>query len=190
MNPRKHPQPLPFQARMIVSCLILAGSLAILVLAASSCATQNVRHLKQQPWSLDEPQSMQTNYLRFDFLCSQDPGGLKVQGAAYPLEDGPIPDWAIWARDLWLGAYLSDRSGQVLAQEVRILPPQLLTQLHPIRFDFALEPHSMGEPGPVFISFGYRLVLSSEPGSSPSRDKDSGQESPVFFASESALTRF
>ncbi len=190
MNPGECMQPLPSQARAILSRLVLAGSLAILVLAAASCATQSVRHLKQQPWSLGEPQSMQTNYLRFDFLCTQDPGGLKVQGAAYPLEDGPIPDWAIWARDLWLGAYLSDRSGQVLAQEVRILPPQHLNQLHPIRFDFVLEPHSMGEPGPVFISFGYRLVLSSEPGSSPAEDKDAGEESPIFFASESALTRF
>jgi hypothetical protein len=180
----------PSLARMILSRLVLAGALAILVLAAASCATQSVRHLKQQPWALGEPQSMQTNYLRFDFLCTQNPGGLRVQGAAYPLKDGPIPDWAIWARDLWLGAYLSDRSGQVLAQEVRILPPQYLNQSQPIRFDFVLQPHSMGEPGPVFISFGYRLVLSSEPGSSPSEDKDPGEESRVFFASESALTRF
>lgn len=179
------------QGRGTVQAVILAGIILFLCLALASCATQSVRHLKRQPWSLDEPQSMRTNYLRFDFLCSQGLDGLRVQGAAYPLSDGPIPEWAVWARDLWLGVYLSDRSGQVLAQEVKVLPPQNLTPAHPISFTFVLEPHSMGEPGPVYISFGYRLVLASGPADRPEEKGETpGAKSPVFFASESALTRF
>ncbi|MBS3779143.1 MAG: hypothetical protein KGY41_01980 [Desulfovermiculus sp.] len=179
------------QGRGRVHALIVAGIILFLGLALASCATQSVRHLKQQPWSLDEPQSMRTNYLRFDFVCNQGLDGLRVQGSAYPLSDGPIPEWAVWARDLWLGVYLSDRSGQVLAQEVKVLSPQNLTSAHPISFTFVLEPHSMGEPGPVYISFGYRLVLASGPTDRPEENgQGPGAKSPVFFASESALTRF
>jgi len=167
--------------------LALIGLVA-LVLTVSSCASQSVRHLKQKQWSLDQPQDMRTNYLRFHFRCTQDPEGLQVQGTAHPLQDGPIPKWATWARDLWMGVYLSDRSGQVLAQEILVLPPQRLTKDQPISFTFVLQPHSMGQPGPVFISFGYRLVLA--PGPIRTQENGSRATSPVFFASESALTRF
>ena len=191
MNPGVIWPTVHFRATRPVHALILAGTMVVVCLAAAACATQSVLHLKQEPWSLDEPQSMRTNYLRFDFLCSQGREGLRVQGSASPLPDGPIPDWAVWARDLWLGAYLSDRTGQVLAQEVKVLQPQHLTRAHPISFSFVLEPHSMGEPGPVYISFGYRLVLASGPADQPEKkDGPPGAKSPVFFASESALTRF
>ena len=173
-----------------LNALALAWITAVLLLAVSSCASQSVRHLKQHPWSLDKPQMMRTNYLRFHFVCSQDPEGLQVQGTAHPLQDGPIPDWGTWARDLWMGAYLSDRSGRVLAQEIQVLPPQRLTQDQPISFTFVLQPHSMGEPGPVFISFGYRLVLAPSPAGTETKDNGPRDNSPVFFASESALTRF
>lgn len=169
---------------------LLTVTIAALLLGALSCTSQSVRHLKQHPWSLDHPQSLRTNYLFIDFMCTQDPEGLQVRGTAVPRSDGPIPEWATWARDLWLGAYLSDRTGQVLAQEIQVLPPQKLSSSHPIDFAFVLEPHSMGEPGPVFISFGYRLVLAPGPENTGGKTKGHKETSPVFFASESALTRF
>jgi hypothetical protein len=169
---------------------VFAGIAVLILMGIISCASQTVRHLKQHPWSLHKPQSMRTNYLSINFICTQDPEGLRVKGHAYPLPDGSIPEWATWARDLWLGAYLSDRSGQVLAQEIKVLPPQELSQSQPIVFSFVLEPHSMGEPGPVFISFGYRLVLAPGPQAVQGKSDKDDDTSPVFFASESALTRF
>lgn len=69
--------------------------------------------------------------------------------------------------------------------------PQHLTQTIPISFSFVLEPHSMGEPGPVYISFGYRLVLAPGPADRPEEKEDEpGMKSSIFFASESALSRF
>ncbi len=177
-------------AGKMVTSAVFTAVVAFGLLGLISCASQTVRHLKQHPWSLDKPQSMRTNYLRFDFICTQNPKGLEVQGKALPLSDGSIPKWATWARDLWLGAYLSDRSGQVLAQEIKVLPAQELSQSHPIEFSFALKPHSMGKPGPVFISFGYRLVLAPGPQQVLEKTGKNHDTSPVFFASESALTRF
>jgi hypothetical protein len=187
----KHGQHIPgSRALKGLGPVLRAGVCAALLAGLLACASQTVGHLKQHPWSLDQPQSLRTNYLSFDFLCSQDPKGLQVRGQAYPRPDGPIPDWATWARDLWLGVYLSDRSGQVLAQKIEVLPPQALSRARPIEFSFVLKPHSMGEPGPVFISFGYRLVLAPGPQKKTAQSAEDREDTPVFFASESALTRF
>ena len=167
-----------------------SGLLLSLCLVLMACTTQSVRHLKQEPWILEKPQHLSTTYLRFDYVCSQSPKGLKVQGTARPLQDGPIPEWAIWARDLWMGAYISDKSGQVLAKNVQILPSQRVDGNHPIFFTFVLHPQSMGEPGPVSISFGYRLVLAAGPKDLIQSDRNGSKQALVFFATESALTRF
>jgi len=167
---------------------IMISALAGLLTLVLGCTYQSVHHLKRQAWEADSQSTLSMNYLAFAYICGQQEDGLSVQGRAYPRTEA-IPEWAGWIDDIWLGAYLSDSSGRVLAKSLRILSPQPLNPGEGLPFEFNLKPNDMGSPGPVFISFGYRLVLT------PSESyRDSGQLTPdpksIFFASESALTRF
>jgi hypothetical protein len=167
---------------------ILISTLAGLLVLVQGCTYQSVHHLKRQAWEVDNQNTLSMDYLTFSYICGQQEASLSVQGRAYPRKEA-IPEWAGWIDDIWLGAYLSDQSGRVLASSLRILSPQPLKPEEGLPFEFNLKPNDMGSPGPVFISFGYRLVLTPKESS-----RDSGQppQDPknIFFASESALTRF
>ncbi len=158
--------------------------LLLLLLFSSGCSYQSVRHLNRQVWIPDSRQQLQMNYLNFDYKTSNAAGGLQVQGTARPRME-TLPDWAAWSKDIWLGAYLCDQEGLVLAQDLQILPAQAIDMEQGYEFQFSLQPQNMGSPGPVFLTFGYRLVLTQDPAST----EGSAPEKQVFFASESALSR-
>ncbi|MCF8109431.1 MAG: hypothetical protein K9J81_10600 [Desulfohalobiaceae bacterium] len=159
------------------------GFLAVLsVLLLTGCAHQTVAHLKRNPWQLGQEQTLAMKYLTFEYVCSQETDSLRVRGSALVRPD-TVPEWVVYAKDVWLGAYLSDRRGSVLAKDLVILKSQQLDKRKGFPFDVQLEPQDMGSPGPLFLTFGYRLVLTAgvEPG------PDAETEKPVFFASESSL---
>jgi hypothetical protein len=130
-------------------------------------------------------------YLNFQYKCKQFGSQLRVFGTALP-KDKSIPQWACWTREIWLGAYLSDQDAKVIAKKILILPPQRFDPAHGFPFQMTLQPHDMGSPGPLFITFGYRLVLTdhSSDATSQEQDKTCPSKEHVFFASESALTKF
>jgi hypothetical protein len=130
------------------------------------------------------------NYLTFDYQTGLTDQGIRISGTAYPRQSA-IPQWASWAHDIWLATYLCKETGQVVAKKIAVLPPQALDFEKGFSFDFLLEPQVMAGTGPVFITFGYRLMLSADQSLRPEDIKPSQQgSSDIFFASESALTRF
>lgn len=173
-----------FATRAVVAALALAGLVLTL-----GCSYQSVHHLKRQTWAPNSPRTLTMNYLTFTYTCGQRETSLSVQGRAFPRKD-TIPGWAGWIDDIWLGAYLSDNNGRVLAKSLQILPPQTLNPEEGLAFEFSLKPHDMGSPGPVFVSFGYRLVLTAREPKKTMEVPGKNEDERVFFASESALTRF
>lgn len=172
--------------------IFLIAFVSGLPIISIGCSHQSVRHLKRQPWRLNKSQLLEMKYLQFQYVCTQTQKGLKVQGNAYP-KDKNIPTWADWTNEIWLGAYLSDEDGKVIAKNIKILPPQKLIREKGYPFAFTLCPQSMGSSGPIYITFGYRLVLTREKMSSSEYiNLNNKQESKkdIFFASESALTTF
>ncbi len=159
-----------------------------LLLLLSGCSYQSVCHLHKQRWSLDKNKTLEMKYLRFNYSCKQLASSLRVSGTAFP-KKGVIPEWANWTKEIWLGVYLSDQNAKVIAKEIHVLPPNKFEPEQGFPFQMALKPHNMGSPGPLFITFGYRLVLTDQKQSDSALQKASKKEK-VFFASESALTRF
>ncbi len=159
---------------------------ALFVFFCTGCAYQTVAHLKRNPWQLQQKQTLEMKYLTFHYACSQETDSLRVQGFALVRPD-TVPEWVGYAKDVWLGAYLSDRRGSVLAKDLIILKPQKLDKQKGFSFDVKLEPQDMGSPGPLFLTFGYRLVLTADPELQPKSSPDRETEKPVFFASESSL---
>ncbi|MFP4630493.1 MAG: hypothetical protein ACLFMQ_07185 [Desulfohalobiaceae bacterium] len=164
----------------IVACLFLG-----LLLLSSACSHKSVRHLNKQIWLPDTEQSLQMQYMRFEYQAHKGKNGIRVQGEAQPIK-ASLPEWAAWSRDIWLGAYLCDKEGLVLAKDLKMLPAQEISQNQGFSFEFQLEPKDIGTSGPVFITFGYRLVLTAK----QSEILDREAEEKIFFASESALDRF
>jgi hypothetical protein len=164
----------------------------LLVLPAAACSYQSVSHLNRQQWMLDERRCLEMNYLDFRYICRQSESGVSLRGRAFP-RTSALPSWASWTKEIWLGAYLSDKDGKLLAKQIKLLPQQKFRPHAGYPFHFQLRPRDVGKPGPVYISFGYRLVLtpaSSEEGSASGEQEETNGEERVFFASESALTRF
>jgi len=161
--------------------IVLCAALLLVTALLSSCAQtpMTVGHLKRDPWSLEEPHSLQTNFMRFDYqvLPVGDTAGIK--GWAY-LDTGKLPEWAKWVESASFTAYLCDPEGHVVAQDTRTFLPREARADEGIGFEFALRPEHWGKR-PLFIAFGYRLVLTE------GRDVQSGRE--PFFASEDAITK-
>jgi len=101
------------------------------------------------------------NYLDFHYTTYQMDEKLYVIGRAYPLLK-KLPKWGSWVDEIWLGVYLSDSNGRVLAQDIRILSPQKITP-NGFPFSFVLKPKRFGSPGPLYITFGYRLKITNFP---------------------------
>ena len=175
--------PGPIQG-LVRLCLIPALAVSLFC----GCAYQTVSHLKRNPWQVGQAQSLKMKYLEFHYVCSQETDSLRVEGSALIRQD-TVPDWVGHARDVWLGAYLSDRRGSVLAKDLIILNSQKLDMRTGFQFEVQLEPEDMGSPGPLFLTFGYRLVLTADPEAeqAPETASDSDREKAVFFASESSL---
>jgi len=146
---------------------------------ALGCTSPSVFHLKKNPWVINRPQSLTMSYMRFTYTVYQDSGGIYVIGRAYPRKN-KIPPWGRWADEIWLGVYLCDARGSILAKDIRIFPPQEITS-NGFPFTFIIRPQRFGGPGPLYITFGYRLKITDPPFSRGKYDRPR-----VFFAIEKA----
>lgn len=155
--------------------------LAALALAAAGCARQamSAAHLKRDPWSLEEPRSLVTNFMRFDYQVMPVGDVAGIRGWAY-LDVSRLPKWAKWADSLSFTAYICDADGRVLARDTRTFLPREARADVGVGFEFSLRPESWGDR-PLFIAFGYRLVLTEGRGAQ-------GGKGP-FFVSEEAAAR-
>lgn len=157
-------------------------------LFAAGCAQLNVRHLERQPLRLQQESSLRLEFWRFDYQPQPLEESYAVSGRAYPLVEG-LPQWATHLEELWFAVYLNDSSGNVLAKDVQILPPADFSEnvvSTGIPFSFNLEPEDIAQSGQLYVTFGYRMVLTPDP-SAPQTGED-GQPL-VFFANEGALSR-
>lgn len=167
------------QRSLSTAFAVLAVWAALLLLAACAQAPMSVGHLKRAPWSLDEPRSLSTNFMRFDYQIEPVGGAAGIKGWAY-LDTQKVPDWAKWIDSLKFTAYLCDPDGRVLAQDTRTFLPREARADEGIGFEFILRPEVWGTR-PLFVTFGYRLMLTE------GRDAQGGKA--PFFASEDAITR-
>jgi len=158
-------------------CAVLL--LVTALLAACAHPPMTVGHLKRDPWSLEEPHSLQTNFMRFDYQVLPVGDAAGIKGWAY-LDTKKLPGWAKWVESVGFTAYLCDPDGHVIAEDTRTFLPREASADEGIGFEFTLRPEAWGKR-PLFIAFGYRLVLTE------GRDAPSGHE--PFFASEDAITR-
>lgn len=165
----------------------LFARLAILalVLALAGCATMNVRHLNRVPWTMGETGEVTLKFWSFAATTTPEAGGFRVSGTAYPKMEN-LPEWAEWIDELWFAAYVSDKNGNVLADEVRIYLPGPLAPEAGTPFDFLLKPEKI-EAGALFLTFGYRMTLADSRPAEPGSIADKRR---IFFASESAVDFF
>ncbi|MFP4070492.1 MAG: hypothetical protein ACLFTB_00440 [Desulfovibrionales bacterium] len=174
-----------YEQTLLIRVVFVFGLLVFVL----GCAHQSVRHLNKQPLTGNGTAELTMDYWTFRYTTEQTEKGLLVQGVALPKQDA-IPVWAKWIDDLWMEAYLSDDRDHVLARHLRVFSSQQLDYAAGIPFSFTLTPERMGSPGPVFVTFGYRMVLTpAERASRESTAEVTGGRD-VFFASEGALTRY
>lgn len=162
---------------------LLPALFAALLLAA--CSTLTVRHLARSPWSVAPGQSLEMKYWRFAYDVVQLPGQYGITGRALPTAE--VPEWAAFASELWFEAYLCDEAGHVLARDSRVYPARPLDRTAGVQFEFILKPFPpRGRDAGLFVTFGYSMNAADR----PARDPSGAAPSRVFFASESALSRF
>lgn len=161
--------------------LILISVLLAAVIAAG-CAHMTVRHLKRDPWVLEQPRELTMKFWRFEYQVVPMRDRFGVRGTAYPLQS--VPEWADWVRDLWMAVYMADENSHVIADDIRVFVPQELDRENGLDFEFILKPGGLGAGDKLYVTFGYRMVLAR----SPADSDESGKAPEVFFASEGALS--
>ena len=158
----------------------LAAVLVVLLFVAGGCSHLSVRHLNRKPWVVNQPQTLETKFWRFTFESVPMPDRYGVRGVAYPRVD-KLPEWARWAEELWFEAYLSDDRGKVIAKDIHVSLPRALDPERGVAVEFVLEPEDLGGSGPLYVTFGYRMVLTE------GKDVEKPRR---HFAIERALTLF
>lgn len=179
---RRAALPAPSAGRRAAMLLLLAG-----LFAAAACSTLTVRHLARAPWSVAPGQALEMKFWNFSFDVVQLPDQYGIKGHALPA--AATPDWATWVQDLWFEAYLCDAEGRVVAKDTRLYQSRPLDRERGVDFEFILKPFPPRKTGEgLFVTFGYSMQATARDpaarGSSPSAQPR------VFFASESALSRF
>ncbi|MEW5773217.1 MAG: hypothetical protein AB1916_06790 [Thermodesulfobacteriota bacterium] len=158
---------------------------AALLLAAAACSTLTVRHLARAPWSVAPGQSLPMKFWRFDYDVVKLPDQYGIKGHALPTAE--VPDWVAFASDLWFEAYLCDADGRVLARASRVYQSRPLDRASGVDFEFILKPFPpQGKDAKLFVTFGYSMNAADR----APQSGDSAAPPRVFFASESALSRF
>ena len=152
--------------------------LPCLLLFISGCAQLGVSHLERQSWKLETPRTMDMEFVNLDYEIVPRKNSFGLRGMVYVKKDS-VPLWAGWIGELWIQGYLSDMNGEVLAQGLQVFSPQNLEEGKGIPFDFELKPDQL-DPGPLFISFGYRMALYKSRVDS---------NSPPFMAIERAVSQ-
>ncbi|MGE4296385.1 MAG: hypothetical protein AB7E47_00025 [Desulfovibrionaceae bacterium] len=181
------------------------ASLLVLALVAAGCSSMSVRHLKRQPFTFEGEQTLTMKFWRFSYRSMPLSAKYGVVGMAFPVAQA-LPEWATTIDELWLAAYLCDEHGRVIARDKSLIIrlSRVLDPRQGVPFEFILEPEDLPGPGPLFVTFGYRVVVSEGAQSAPteapaavpaSRDgAGKPQAAPakprVFFAKEGALTLF
>lgn len=150
-----------------------------LIFCVAACAHLSVIHLSKVPWEPDKETTLSARHWTFVFRGEYQGGRIVLKGTAHARE-GEIPPWATWAQDLWIQAYLSDATGQVLASDLHLYLP--LDIRRGVSLEFHLTPKNVGANGPLSVSFGYRMELTEDP-----RHPQWEEEHRVFFASQGAL---
>ncbi|MBG0775054.1 MAG: hypothetical protein H0S85_01295 [Desulfovibrionaceae bacterium] len=184
------------KSRPLVVVAVLGLALGAL-LVASGCSQLSVRHLNRNPWVVNTGQTLDMKFWRFDYEAVPFRNSFGVRGVARPRADR-LPEWASWVEELWLAAYLSDSQGRVVAKDLLVSLPKPLSPETGVPFEFILEPEDLGDAGPLFLTFGYRMVLTpgakgpdAKPEANAKQEAGAkGDKRKVFFANEGALTRF
>ncbi len=158
---------------------LLAPALCCLTLLA--CAQLNVRHLQRSPWKPSVQQTLTLKYWQFVYEPVPMADAFGIRATALPVRES-MPEWATGVEELWFAVYLSDSHGRVLAKDVQVLLPRELTLDTAIPIEFILRPEEIGGSEQLFVSFGYRSVMSGGP------DPTTGAPR-ILFANEGALTR-
>lgn len=161
-------------ARKLIAYIVLFPLLC-------SCSYTSVRHLSRGPWRTGSAQTLETKFWRFEFTIVPMQNQYTVKGRAF-LIPGHVPEWTDNIDELWFAVYLNDSLGRVMAKDLHIFPAMALAPEHGIPFNFILEPKDIGSGDQLYVTFGYRMVLSGQ------RDPKGKRE--IFFANEGALTRY
>ena len=162
----------------------------MLLAISAGCSHLSARHLERKPWLPDSRQELSSRFWNFSFQGMLLNNGYGVWGKAAPTTKG-IPEWANWIEELWFEAYLCDSQGRVIARDIRVISPRPLTNGKPISLKFILEPEELARPGPLYVAFGYRMVLAHPPSSGEKPvEAGTGKPSESFFVTEKALLRF
>ena len=129
--------------------------LGVLLLVA--CSGLSIRHLPSNSWKNEPSQTLQMRYFSFQYQVIPMGNELGVVAEAYPVVEN-IPDWASWYGEIRLSVYISDADGRVLAaQDVDMFPRPLNREGGipvEVRLDLGTNRYQ-----PLFVSFGYHLVL-------------------------------
>ena len=154
------------------------------------CTHLSVKHLRKNPWSLNTNQTLDMSFWRFEYEGTFINNTYNIRGVAYPKKE-VIPAWAEWIQDLWLSAYLSDINGHVVARDIKVYLPRKLDYDKGVEFEFVLQPEKLPSAGPLFVTFGYTMQLTSHQFDKPPLiDRPlTGNKSNVFYASQGAMTR-
>jgi hypothetical protein len=139
----------------------------------------SVGHMRRDTWSLEEARSLQLGFVRFDYQIQPVGDVAGIKGWAY-LDTSKTPAWAKWVDSLRFTAYICEADGRVVAQDSRTFLPREARPDVGIGFEFSLRPEQWGNK-PLFVTFGYRVVLTEGRGASNGHDP--------FFASEDATER-
>ncbi len=159
----------------------LIATVLLLLPLFTSCSHTSVRHLNRELWQTGRLQSLDTKFWHFDFETIPMKDQYEVKGQA-TLISGHFPDWADSIDELWFSVYLNDSLGRVMAKDLHVFPAMALHPKQAIPFEFVLEPDDIGSGDQLYITFGYRMVLSGQ-----RQGKDKRE---IFFANEGAMTRF
>ena len=130
--------------------------LGLLLLAG--CAGLSVRHLPSNPWKNEASQRLEMRYLAFQYQVIPVGNQLGIVAEAYPVID-KLPDWASWYGEIALSVYVSDERGRALAFRDVTLVPRPLKREAGLPMEVTLD-LGTNRYQPLFVSFGYRLVLT------------------------------
>jgi hypothetical protein len=161
--------------------------LLVLLPVLAGCSRMSVGHMQMNPWVMGQQQEVALKYWRFEYRTEPRTNGVDgylVTGRAYPAKDA-LPGWADWIDDLWLGAYVADADGEVLARDRRTYLPGPLALEKGLPFSFEMDPAD-GER-PLRITFGYRMTLADGP---PDEAGAEVEDRRLFFGSETALSSY
>lgn len=156
-----------------------AALLALVVLFFPGCATKSAAHLARREFEVNHRESLDMDFWRFEYMVEPMREGFGIRGAAY-LKPAKVPREKTWIDDLWFAAYLCGEDGRVLAQSIRIMPPRPAEPGQGVPFGFVIQPDNL-EDGPLFVTFGYRMVLTT--------DRLAPEREMPFFASQGAVDK-